>query len=42
MAALMTFRAALDDAYQLAPTQERILHVGKAGSLADIVAFARG
>jgi CRISPR system Cascade subunit CasC len=42
VAALLTFRAALDDAYGPAATDHEVMHVGKEGSLAEIVAFARG
>jgi CRISPR system Cascade subunit CasC len=40
--ALLAFRAALDAAYGPAATEHKVMHVGKEGSLAEIVAFARG
>ena len=40
--ALMKFRDDLDEAYGRAAVDDRIMHVGHGGSLAEIVAFARG
>ncbi len=40
--ALDGFRQALDKAYGPANLQEKIMHVGVGGSLAEIIAFARG
>ena len=40
--ALNTFRAALDKAYGPASAEEKVMHVGVEGSLAEIVAFAQG
>ena len=40
--AMQTFRAALDAAYGPASTEQKVMHVGTEGSLAEIVAFARG
>ncbi len=40
--ALASFRAALDDAYGPASTEQAIMHVGVGGSLAEIVSFAQG
>ena len=40
--ALARFRAELDAAYGPASTEHAVLHVGHGGSLAEIVAFARG
>ncbi len=40
--ALSTFRAALDEAYGPAAAEHISMHVGHGGSLAEIVAFARG
>lgn len=40
--ALDGFRAALDAAYGPASTDHQVMHVGRSGSLAEIVAFARG
>ena len=42
IAALARFRAALDQAYGQAASAELEMRVGEAGSLAEIVAFARG
>lgn len=39
---LNRFRAELDDAYGPATTEHAVMHVGHGGSLAEIVAFARG
>ncbi len=41
VAALLAFRAALDAAYGPAVTEHRFMHVGREGSLAEIVAFAQ-
>ena len=40
--ALDEFRKALDAAYGPAATEQKVMHVGQEGSLAEIVAFAKG
>ncbi len=42
VAALITFRSDLDAAYGPAAHEHTIMHVGKEGNLAEIVAFAKG
>jgi hypothetical protein len=42
IAALRTFRTAIETAYGPAADRQAEMVVGEAGSLADIVAFARG
>lgn len=42
VAALGAFRADLDAAYGPAAAEQNVMHVGKGGSLAEIIAFAKG